>query len=243
TEIFGRFFIALLAQAAQERATIPPGERTPTIVYIDEAQDYFDANNGLILAQARKYNIGMVMAHQYLGQLENKLQEGFEANTSIKLAGGVSARDARTLAGQMGCDAETILRQPKGSFATFVRGLTEKAIPVRFPFFALEDLPRVSREEQDAVRAQSRARYAEPLRPSEKNPAQEPEDDVKPERHPTPQEERDEGTDGTKGEASEPLAADEAQPTTAEHHLSKADASERDETQKGGKPIGTSDSW
>jgi hypothetical protein len=41
-EILGRFFIALIAQAAQERASIPPEQRTPTFVYIDEAHDYFD---------------------------------------------------------------------------------------------------------------------------------------------------------------------------------------------------------
>ena len=75
TEIFGRFFIAMIAQAAQERATLPESKRVPTIVYVDEAQDYFDRNIGLILAQARKYNVGMVLADQYLGQLEPKLQE------------------------------------------------------------------------------------------------------------------------------------------------------------------------
>tara|TARA_R100000789_G_scaffold294_1_gene1270 strand:+ start:45153 stop:47228 length:2076 start_codon:yes stop_codon:yes gene_type:complete len=164
TEIFGRFFIALIAQAAQERATLPDYDRLPTLVYIDEAQDYFDQNIGVILSQARKYNVGMVMAHQYLGQLSGGLQEAFEANTSIKLAGGVSARDARALAGQMSCDADTIQRQPKGTFATYVRGLTERAVPISFPFFVLEKLPRATKDEVDAIRQHSRERYAEPLR-------------------------------------------------------------------------------
>ena len=39
-EIFGRFFIALLVQAVQERAAIPENKRRATFVYIDEAQDY-----------------------------------------------------------------------------------------------------------------------------------------------------------------------------------------------------------
>ena len=82
TEIFGRFFIAMIAQAAQERATLPAKDRMPTIVYIDEAADYFDRNIGVILSQARKYNVGMVLAHQYLGQLDPKLQEAFAANTA-----------------------------------------------------------------------------------------------------------------------------------------------------------------
>ena len=85
TEIFGRFFIALIAQAAQERATLHKSHRMPTMVYVDEAADYFDRNIGIILSQARKYGVGMVLAHQYLGQLSAGLQEAFAANTSIKV--------------------------------------------------------------------------------------------------------------------------------------------------------------
>lgn len=163
TEIFGRFFIALIAQAAQERATLPDYERLPTMVYVDEAQDYFDQNIGVILSQARKYKIGIIAAHQYLGQLSNGLQEAFEANTSIKLAGGVSARDARALAGQMATQAEKIQGQPKGTFATFVRGLTQNAVPISFPFFVLENRPKATEDELAEIRAYSREKYAEPL--------------------------------------------------------------------------------
>ena len=165
TEIFGRFFIAFLAQAAQERATLHANDRLPVMVYIDEAQDYFDANIGVILSQARKYRVGMVMAHQYLGQLSNGLQEAFEANTSIKLAGGVSARDSRTLAGQMSCDADLVQRQPKGTFATYIRGFTDRAVPISFPFFVLERAEKNSKSEIDTIRQHSRDTYAEPWIP------------------------------------------------------------------------------
>lgn len=160
TEIFGRFFIALIAQAAQERATLPEGKRTPTIVYVDEAQDYFDRNIGLILAQARKYNVGMVLAHQYLGQLEPKLQEAFAANTAIKFAGGVSAKDARSLAPMMYCSPELIEAQPKGSFAAHVRGQTKGALPLTFPFGHMEALPRMDKAERAALQQRMRERYA-----------------------------------------------------------------------------------
>ena len=165
TEVFGRFFIALIAQAAQERATLPDWERLPVMVYIDEAQDYFDQNIGIILSQARKYRVGMVMAHQYLGQLASGLQEAFEANTSIKLAGGVSARDARALAGQMAADPQLMQDQPKGTFATYIRGLTERAVPMRFPFFVLEKKPRATKDDIAAIRQRCREAYAEPWSP------------------------------------------------------------------------------
>jgi hypothetical protein len=160
TEIFGRFFIALIAQAAQERATLPEHKRTPTIVYVDEAQDYFDRNIGLILAQARKYNVGMVLAHQYLGQLEPKLQEAFGANTAIKFAGGVSAKDARALAPMLYCSPELIESQPKGSFAAHVRGTTKGAVPLSFPFGYMEAMPRMDKAEGAMLRQTMRDRYA-----------------------------------------------------------------------------------
>ena len=160
TEIFGRFFIALIAQAAQERATLSERERLPTFVYIDEAADYFDRNVGIILSQARKYNVGMVLAHQYLGQLEPKLQEAVAANTAIKFAGGVSARDARTLAPMLYADPTLIERQPKGSFAAHIRGVTPHALPLRFPFGYLEGKERMSDADRQALQAKMRDRYA-----------------------------------------------------------------------------------
>ena len=162
TQVFGRFFIALIAQAAQERATIPDRDRLSVHVYVDEAQDYFDHNLGVILSQARKYRVGMAMAHQYLGQLAHGLQEAFEANTSIKLAGGVSPRDARSLSGMMNADPNSMSNLPKGTFATSIRGVTNRAVPLSFPFFVLEKRPRADSETLENIRNHSRKSYAAP---------------------------------------------------------------------------------
>jgi len=160
TEIFGRFFIAMIAQAAQERSTIPENARMPTFVYIDEAADYFDRNIGIILQSARKYKVGMILAHQYLGQLEPKLQEAFSANTSIKFAGGVSAKDARTLAPQMHCDASFIETRPNLGYAAHVRGETKSALPLSFPYGLMEGLPKMGAAQRDELQNLMRQRYA-----------------------------------------------------------------------------------
>jgi len=160
TEIFGRFFIALIAQAAQERAVLPEHKRLPTFVYVDEAADYFDRNIGIILAQARKQKTGMILAHQYLGQLEPKLQDAFAANTSIKFAGGVSNKDARALAPMLACDPATIEAQPKGAFACSVRGLTKGSVSLAFPFGHVEAMEMMTRQERDHLKDRMRERYA-----------------------------------------------------------------------------------
>lgn len=159
SQIFGRFIIAMIAQAAQERATLPHDKRTPCIVYIDEAQDYVDNNISIILEQARKFRVGVVLAHQYTAQLTPKLQEAFAANTSIKMAGGVSDKDARQFAGLMRTTADFVERQPKGSFATFVRNVTDTAVSLKIPFGVLEDMSRLNSDQFEMVREVMRQRY------------------------------------------------------------------------------------
>jgi DNA helicase HerA-like ATPase len=160
TEIFGRFFIAMIAQAAQERAVLDRADRLPTFVYVDEANDYFDRTIGVILSQARKYNVGMVLAHQFLGQLDAKLQEAISANTSIKFAGGVSAKDARALAADLRTEPSFVEGQDKLSFAAFVKGTTRHAVSISVTAGEMEAEPRMSAEDREKQRDTMRAKYA-----------------------------------------------------------------------------------
>lgn len=162
TEVFGRFFIALIAQAAAERATLAPHQRLPTFVYIDECQDYIakDSNITVILEQARKQKVGLILAHQYLSQLSANILDGLHANTSIKFAGGVSDRDAHALARNMRTTPDFIESQSRGFFAAHVRNFTSNAVSLRIPFGVLEDQERMTASEQSALRDRMRAQYA-----------------------------------------------------------------------------------
>jgi hypothetical protein len=160
-QVFGRFFIALIAQAAQERATLPEGSRRPCFVYIDEAADYFDQNVAMILETARKQKISLCCAHQYVGQLTPKLQESFAANTSIKMVGGVSDKDARLFAHSFRCSPEFILDQPKGKFACFIRNLTPAAVAATVPLGFLEGMHQMNDVEASSVQHRIRELYTE----------------------------------------------------------------------------------
>ena len=186
TEIFGRFFIAMIAQAAQERAVLDPAKRLPTYVYIDEASDYFDRNIGLILSSARKYNVGMVLAHQFLGQLDTKLYEAIAANTAIKFAGGVSAKDARALAPDLRTDAGFIEKQQRLSFAAFIKGQHERAVSLAIEPGQMEARERMSDADRNQVLEHMRERYAVHYTELfEDTPKPEPADEkVKPEQPP-----------------------------------------------------------
>ena len=167
SSILGRYFIALTLQAALERAALPESQRRPAFLYIDEAAEYFDDNIDDLLTQARKYNLGVIFSHQYLDQLTPSLRSSIAANTSIKLAGGVSDKDARALAADMRTSPEFILGQAKQErstrFACHVRNLTPSAISLTFPFGALETQPLMQIGAYRQLREDNSARLSVPV--------------------------------------------------------------------------------
>lgn len=164
--IFGRFFIALIGQAAIQRAAIPPHERRPSFVYIDEAQDYFDDNISNLLHQARKYRVGLVFAHQDLDQLSVGLRASVFASTTVKFAGGMSAKDANALDSELRCSADFLLSQKKNAdhtqFACHVRNFTGKALSVQIPLGYVEALPTMTTVQHAALLQANRALYTAP---------------------------------------------------------------------------------
>ena len=157
---FGRIFISLVLQAALERAAIPEHRRKPAFLVVDEAADYFDSNIDDLLTSVRKYKLGCVFAHQFLDQCAPSLRASLAANTSIKLAGGLSMSDARALAPDLRTTPDFILSQPKLSFACHIRDVTQTAISLPVTYGVLEDQPTMSDAAFDEMRQRNRERVA-----------------------------------------------------------------------------------
>jgi hypothetical protein len=161
--LFGRFFIAMLKQAALERSVLPPAERTSTFVYVDEAQEYFDDSIETILNQARKYRVSLTMSHQALDQLTPRLRAALNSNTSLKCVGGVSAKDARAMADELRTSADFIesvrRRGDRTEFAVYLKQQTPRAIRLSVPLGFLERQPLMPEEALEALLTANRARY------------------------------------------------------------------------------------
>ena len=174
TLTFGRFIIAMIRQAVQERAT--ERDNLPCYVYIDEFADYLSGGGEdsveQMLTQARKFNVGLTLSHQYMGQLTPKLQQAIASNTSTKLVGGVSPSDARLLAPMLRTSPEFILDQSKGHFATYAKGQTETAVSLKIEFGVMERLPKTAdiRKVREYMRATYGADKALPPPTKPENP-------------------------------------------------------------------------
>lgn len=96
--LLGALLISGLEFAALGRADIPESERRDFYLYIDEFQTFATLSLAGILQEARKYRLNLIMAHQYLGQLEDEVRDAVFGNAGTVIAFRVGAQDAEYLA-------------------------------------------------------------------------------------------------------------------------------------------------
>lgn len=98
--LLGTLFVTKLHQAAQSRQNLPPEKRTPYYFYIDEFQNFITPSMSAILSGARKYGLGLILAHQDLDQLAAKdieLANSVLSNPSIRICFRCGDKDAAKL--------------------------------------------------------------------------------------------------------------------------------------------------
>ncbi|MET8623482.1 type IV secretion system DNA-binding domain-containing protein [Kitasatospora sp. NPDC004669] len=97
--LLGSFTVAKTWQAATSRAGRPEDTRRDAALYMDECHNFLTLPYPLedMLAEARGYRLGFVLAHQHLAQLPHDLREGISANARSKVVFNASPEDARDL--------------------------------------------------------------------------------------------------------------------------------------------------
>lgn len=73
--LLGALFVAKIQMAAMSRVDLPPSERKPFYLYVDEFQNYATLSFAEIMSEARKYGLSLILAHQSLVQLDDELRD------------------------------------------------------------------------------------------------------------------------------------------------------------------------
>ncbi|MFC1810942.1 type IV secretory system conjugative DNA transfer family protein [Patescibacteria group bacterium] len=105
SKLLGLIIVQKIQMAALRRQKA--GERKDFFLYIDEFQNYITESIETILSEARKYRLGLIMAHQYIKQLEgedgkSKVKDAVFGNVGSMLAFKIGAQDAEYMAKEMG---------------------------------------------------------------------------------------------------------------------------------------------
>ncbi|MDO8571194.1 MAG: type IV secretion system DNA-binding domain-containing protein [bacterium] len=163
SRLLGGMLITKIQLAAMERVDIPESERKDFYLYVDEFQNFATESFANILSEARKYRLDLIMAHQYIEQLDEKVRAGVFGNVGTMIVFRVGAGDAEFLVKEFTPRfiEEDLVNLPK--YQIYLKLMIEGVVSE--PFSAI-GLPPFTTEEKtgnvEKVIRGSRERYAHP---------------------------------------------------------------------------------
>lgn len=147
----GKLMFMVTMQAMLKRPAIDKGDPYPTLMLVDEAQDYFGGTTKILedfIVQGRKRRFGLVLAHHHYAQAPGSLPSALKA-CAIQFASKVNDDDVHLLRSLFACSAEFLkAQQPEAvhypnkprwtDYALMMPGL-RKAVSVRLNYGNLEN--------------------------------------------------------------------------------------------------------
>jgi len=95
--LLGGMLITKLQMTVMERVDTPEEDRLDFYLYVDEFQNFANESFASILSEARKYRLNLVVAHQYIEQMDEETRAAVFGNVGTLLMFRVGAADAEVL--------------------------------------------------------------------------------------------------------------------------------------------------
>ncbi len=95
--LLGAMMITKIQLAAMARVDIPEETRKDFYLYVDEFQNFATESFANILSEARKYHLNLVLANQYVSQIDERVRDAIFGNAGSIISFRVGASDAEWL--------------------------------------------------------------------------------------------------------------------------------------------------
>ncbi|KKS94150.1 MAG: hypothetical protein UW68_C0013G0011 [Candidatus Collierbacteria bacterium GW2011_GWB1_44_6] len=162
--LLGAMFISQIQIAAMNRANIKEEERKEFFLYVDEFQNFATSSFVKILAEARKYKLGLILANQYIAQLPEEIQNAIFGNVGTVMSYVVGASDAdrimKELNGLYTADELVGL----GKYQLAMKMSVDSQMTQPFSSYALP-LPETKTQQKDKVLEVTYAKYYRKIEP------------------------------------------------------------------------------
>ncbi len=97
SQFLGLLMVPRILNAAMQRADIPEAQRRDFYLYVDEFQNFATEDFAQILSEARKYRLNLIVANQYIAQIEEKVRDAVFGNVGTITSFKVGVNDASYL--------------------------------------------------------------------------------------------------------------------------------------------------
>lgn len=116
--LLGALLVAKLGRVALRRADTPEEQRLDFHVYLDEFQTLATPSLASMLSELRKYRMNLILAHQFLSQLDEGVRDSILGNVGTMIVFRVGLTDAEILAKEFypEFDATDLVNLPNHNF-------------------------------------------------------------------------------------------------------------------------------
>ncbi|WP_424970632.1 type IV secretory system conjugative DNA transfer family protein [Dinoroseobacter sp. S76] len=101
SNVMGGLITSSIMQATFTRHGLPETARRPFFLYVDEFHNLTTKTFAGMLSEARKYGLGLILAHQHLSQIDNEVRDAIIGNVGNQIVFRVGASDAQFFERQM----------------------------------------------------------------------------------------------------------------------------------------------
>ncbi len=101
SHILGALFITSIASAAFSRVDTEEENRVPFMVYMDEFHNFTTLSLVNMFSELRKFKVGMILAHQYMNQLDDDIKSAVLGNAGTVISFRIGTEDAMHMAKEM----------------------------------------------------------------------------------------------------------------------------------------------
>lgn len=95
--LIGALLVTKVGLAALSRAEVAEEARRDFYVYLDEFQSFTTLSLANMLSELRKYRVGMILAHQYISQLDPQVRDAILGNVGTIISFRLGITDAELL--------------------------------------------------------------------------------------------------------------------------------------------------
>ncbi len=170
SRLFGAMIITKLQLAAMSRQNIPEEERTDFYCYVDEFQNFATDSFVNILSEARKYRLSLILANQYLGQLDemtaggrvSRVRDAVFGNVGTIVTFRVGAEDAEFLEPEFAPDIVIEDFVNLGKYHIYLKLMIDGITSAPFSAVTLPPMEKTAASEKQKIVNTSRERYSVP---------------------------------------------------------------------------------
>ena len=167
--LLGAMLITKLQLTAMERVRVPLEKRHPFFLYVDEVQNFATDAFATILSEARKYGLGLIISHQYIGQLvtetSTRVRDAIFGNVGTMVTFRVGATDAEFMETQFAPEimAQDFVNLP--NYSVYLKLLVDGISSRPFSAVTLPPVPLESKASiKEVIVEASRRKFSRPAK-------------------------------------------------------------------------------